>query len=68
MVVLKVPKMNCDGCAATIGKAITAMDAVAVVTPDLDAKTVTIDTEIEATRISAAVRAAGYENDVLRGT
>ncbi len=63
MVILKVPKMNCDGCAATVEKAVRTVDAAAGVDIDLASKRVTIDTQVEATRISEAVKAAGYENE-----
>lgn len=63
MVILKVPKMNCDGCAATVEKAVKAVDAAAGVDIDLASKRVTIDTQADAARISEAVKAAGYEND-----
>lgn len=64
MIVLKVPAMKCEGCAATIERAIKALDSDAVVKADLEAKTVAVDTGAEAARISEAVRAAGYDNDV----
>lgn len=66
MVVLKVPRMNCEGCAATIEKAVKALDAGAAFTADLAAKTVTVETQAEPARLSEAVKAAGYDNEVSR--
>lgn len=64
MLVLNVPKMNCEGCAGTIEKAVKALDAGAQVKADLAAKTVAVDTQVAPDRVSDAVRAAGYENSV----
>lgn len=64
MVFLKVPKMNCGGCVASVEKAVKGVDANAVVKADLAAKTVTVETNTEAARISEAVKAAGYDNEV----
>jgi copper chaperone len=60
MLKLNVPDMTCGHCAATINKAIQSVDDKAVVTVDLPTNTVEIATDAEASRISAALAAAGY--------
>ncbi|MFC0218877.1 copper chaperone CopZ [Pseudochelatococcus lubricantis] len=62
MPTLKVPKMNCEGCAATIEKAVKSIDPQAKVTADLAAKTVAIETTVDPQAVSRAVKAAGYDN------
>ncbi len=61
MLSLKVPKMSCGGCAASIEKAVKSVDSAAKVTVDLDAKRVDVDTTLDAAKITAAIKAAGYD-------
>lgn len=62
MITLKVPKMSCEGCVATIEKAIKSIDAQGQVKADLATKTISVETSADAASISQAVRVAGYEN------
>lgn len=65
MPTLNVPKMSCGGCVATIEKAIKALDADAVVKADLATKRVEVETPAAPGAVSAAVKAAGYENSLV---
>jgi copper chaperone len=56
-----VPSMTCGHCAGTIDHAVKSVDPSAVVNIDLKAKTVSIRSEAPATRLSEAIRSAGYE-------
>lgn len=64
MMTLTIPKMSCGGCVATIEKAIKALDANAAVKADLATKRVEIETPAAPGAVSAAVKAAGYENSI----
>lgn len=60
MLKLNVPDMTCGHCVATVTKAVQAVDGGAVVTVDLPTRTVTVETDAEASRISTALASAGY--------
>ena len=60
MLKLNVPDMTCGHCVATVTKAVQAVDGRAVVTVDLPTRTVTVETDAEASRISTALASAGY--------
>lgn len=57
---INVPDMACGACASTITKAITALDATAIVEPDLTTKWISITTQAEAEVVKEAIAAAGY--------
>lgn len=57
----KVSDMTCGHCASTIEKAVKSVDPQAKVSVDLAAKEVTVDGQGDQTRISEAIRSAGYE-------
>ncbi len=61
MLSLNVPKMSCGGCAATIERAVKSVDQTAMVKVDIAAKRVDVDTGADAARITAAIKAAGYD-------
>lgn len=65
MLKLNVPDMTCGHCAATVTKAVRSVDDAAVVDIDLPAKAVSIRTNAEPAKISAALEAAGYASTVL---
>jgi copper chaperone len=65
MLMLKVPKMSCGGCAATVEKAVKGVDAAAAVTIDLAKRTVSVETSAPAGAVSAAIKSAGYDNEKL---
>lgn len=64
MVTLKIPKMSCGGCVATVEKAILSVDSAAKVQADLAARVVTVETQAAPAALSSAVKAAGYENSL----
>jgi len=62
----EVPEMSCGHCAATITRAIAAIDSGARVACDLPSRTVTID-DATASEIAliASMQAAGYKASPL---
>lgn len=62
---LKVPDMNCAHCVQTIEKAIHALDPAALVSCHLETSEVNIETVLEPSRVSAALKAVGYDNILL---
>lgn len=65
MLSLKVPKMSCGGCAASVEKAVKSVDQSATVKVDIGARRVDIDSAIDAAKIAAAIKAAGYDTTAL---
>lgn len=57
---LKVPSMACSACAATITKAVTAIDPGAVVEADAKTKMVKVETQHGETAVREAIASAGY--------
>lgn len=57
----RVSGMTCGGCAKSVTKAIQALAADAVVSVDLEAKTVSIDGFGDSAAIAQAVDDAGFE-------
>lgn len=66
MIHLRVPDMSCGHCAATIEKAITSLDPAARVTFDMDARTISVETDQSLEAIGAALKEAGYGTDPFR--
>ncbi len=58
---LKVDGMTCGGCAASVKRALQALDAKADVNVDLPSKTVKVDTSAQLDAVKAAVEDAGYD-------
>ncbi len=58
---LKVEGMTCGGCAASVKRALQALDANADVNVDLAAKTVKVATAAQLDAVKAAVEDAGYD-------
>lgn len=58
---LKVDGMTCGGCAASVKRALQALDANAEVDVDLPAKTVKVATAAQLDAVKAAVEDAGYD-------
>lgn len=56
-----VPEMSCGHCVATIKDSIGKVDPAAVVGPDLEARTVTVETSHGDAAIVAALKDAGYD-------
>lgn len=58
---LKVEGMTCGGCAASVKRALQAVDANAEVNVDLPAKIVKVATVAPLDAVKAAVEDAGYD-------
>lgn len=65
MLSLNVPKMSCGGCAANVEKAVKSVDQAATIKVDIGTRRVDIDSAIDAGKIAAAIKAAGYDTTVL---
>ena len=57
---LKVPKMACSACAATIAKAVQDIDSASTVEADLKTKLVKIQTAKSESEVRNAIASAGY--------
>lgn len=60
MLTFTVPDMSCGHCVNAITNAITALDAQAKVTTDLETKVVTVETSVDSATIAAALSEEGY--------
>jgi copper chaperone len=60
MISFLVPDMSCGGCANAITRAVQKVDPEAVVTPDLAAKSVAIDTVMPVEQVKEALLKAGF--------
>jgi copper chaperone len=58
---LKVEGMTCGGCAASVKRAVQALDANAQVDVDLPTKIVKVSTSAELEAVKTAVEDAGYD-------
>ncbi len=58
---LKVDGMTCGGCAASVKRALQALDAMADVNVDLPSKTVKVTTSAQLDAVKTAVEEAGYD-------
>jgi Zn2+/Cd2+-exporting ATPase len=56
----RVDGMDCAGCARTVEKAVAALDGVRAADVSFGTATMLVDGEIDAERVAAAVRRAGY--------
>lgn len=63
---LHVPDMSCGHCVATITAAVRAIDAAVTLTPDLAARTLTVDANVPAERLVKALELAGYPARLLK--
>jgi copper chaperone len=57
---LEVQNMTCGHCAATVSKAVKALDSQATVNVDLVAKTVAVDSSVPLDIVRSAIVEAGY--------
>jgi copper chaperone CopZ len=60
LLVLNIPKLRCGGCAASVEKAIHAVDAAARITTDIEARRVEVTTDAERQTLLTALADAGY--------
>ncbi len=57
-----IPDMTCGHCVRTITQAVRSVDPVAQVQADLAEHSVSVASSADASRLSAAIAAAGYAN------
>lgn len=57
---LSIPNMKCEGCAASIEKAVRAVDASATVRADIEARSINVTTISDRQVLLTALDAAGY--------
>jgi copper chaperone len=55
-----IPDMTCEGCVASVTRAVRALDATARVAADLESHTVEVDSPIAAETLAAAIADAGF--------
>jgi len=55
-----VENMKCGGCSSNVEKALADISGVESVTVDLEAKTVSVEGEIDAANIAKVITDAGY--------
>jgi copper chaperone len=60
MIAFTVPDMTCANCLAAITRAVRAEDAEAVVTADLPAHRLQIESQGDPARLAAAIAGAGF--------
>ena len=58
--VFNVEKMMCGGCEANVKKALANVASIDSVEVDLEAKTVTVEGDIDATEVAKVISDAGY--------
>lgn len=61
MLELKVEGMSCGHCVQSVTKAVQGVHPAAKVVVDLQSQRVTIESDAEASSITAAIEEAGYE-------
>jgi copper chaperone len=61
MTKLSVPEMSCAHCKSAVEKAVASVDDLADLEFDMEARTVDIDSDIEAAGLIAALKTEGYE-------
>ena len=61
MTKLNVPEMSCGHCKAAVEKAVAGVDDLADLEFDMDARTVAIESDIDAAGLIAALKTEGYE-------
>ncbi len=57
---LSIPSIVCEGCVETISKAIKEIDSEAQITPNLAAKTITLQTTASLDEIRTAITKTGH--------
>ncbi|TWO70052.1 heavy-metal-associated domain-containing protein [Caenimonas sedimenti] len=61
MLELRVPDMNCGGCAKSVARACAAVDPAAKVEFDLREKKIKIDSEVPREKFEQALAGAGFK-------
>ncbi|MFE9083411.1 heavy-metal-associated domain-containing protein [Brevundimonas sp. NPDC003935] len=65
MIVLTIPKIRCEGCVASVEKAIHSVDASAGIKADIDARRVEVTTEADRQVLLTALASAGYPAEAV---
>lgn len=60
MITFHIPNMNCGGCARGVTSAIRQVDASAEVAPDLQGRSVAVQSSASEARLRDALTAAGF--------
>ena len=60
MISLNIPKIRCDGCVASVEKAVLSVDPAARLTADVPARQVEVETTASPQSLADALAAAGY--------
>jgi copper chaperone len=60
MTTFHIPDMSCGHCKATVEKTITALDPQAHLNFDMDARQISLESEMDASIVQAALAEAGY--------
>jgi copper chaperone len=60
MLNLHIPNMHCGGCARGVTAAIRSVDADATVEPDLNARTIAVQTKLPEASVREALAEAGF--------
>ena len=64
MTTFNVPDMSCGHCTAAIEKAVTAADASATITFDMDARTADITSTLDDATITETLNGEGYPSTI----
>lgn len=65
MTKLSVPEMSCGHCKAAVEKAVSGVDDLADLEFDMEARTVEIESDIDAAGLIAALKTEGYESTAV---
>ncbi len=60
MIALTIPKIRCEGCVASVEKAVGSVDPAAVVKADIEARRVEVTTQADRQALLTALADAGY--------
>lgn len=60
MIALTIPKIRCEGCVASVEKAVASVDPAAVVKADIEARRVEVTTQADRQALLTALAGAGY--------
>jgi copper chaperone len=61
MTKLSIPEMSCNHCMATVEKTVKSLDPAAVLSFDMTARTVELNTTAALSLVKTALSSAGYE-------
>ena len=61
MLTFHIPEIHCDGCIRSLTKAVQALDQNAILTADLQARRVTVQTSAPRATVAEAFEDAGFD-------